>query len=125
MRLRYTLIPSVNERLSGNGRTIREGLAFLNLDREVLRIFSLDRFGEVVLRGAVCIVVDEACVDQVNNLAATGFVGVGRDERVLRFGAVCYNNTATGLTLGRVRAAVTGTAGAGGQRKCRHRKGGD
>ena len=61
--------------------------AVCDLDRVVLCVFGLDRLRDLV-DGSVGVVVDEPGEDVVDDLSATHLVGVRRDQRVLRLGAV-------------------------------------
>src|SRR5690606_12300293 len=72
------------------------------------------------VRCTLAVVVDESREDRVKDLAATGLVGVGRDQRVLRFAAVRGDDTAGVVAL--VAPITSGAAsehqGARGDDRC-------
>ena len=92
-RFRCTLLPCVNEVVCFDLGAVGELLSFLQLDGPHARIFvRLDGFGHFHMGCAGCIVVNEACEDGVEDPAATGFVGVCRNQRVLWLRAVDRND---------------------------------
>jgi hypothetical protein len=90
-----------------------EGAAGLDRDRVVLRVVRLDRLGEVGLCRALGVVVVETGEDLVEDLAAAHLVGVGRDQRVLRLGAVGEDDR--GGVSGRISPTVVVRAAAAGE----------
>ena len=107
------VVPGVDERIRRDGLVIGERQVGLDLDGVGLRVFGLDRLGDVVDRGAVGLVVDESGEDVVEDLAATGLVGVGGDQGILGLGAVRGDDAAGAAPGG---AGVS--RGASGQHQC-------
>src|SRR5690606_31385305 len=67
---------------------VRERLARLDLDGPGLEVVGLDRLRGVERPSAVRFVVDQAGEDVVEDQTTVDFVGVGRDQRVLRLAPV-------------------------------------
>lgn len=84
----YVVVPCVDKALSGNWGAIGEGLAVFDGDAVGLVTFEFDGLCNIVDRGAVDVVVDQAGEDAVDDATATYFVGVAWDERVLWLSAV-------------------------------------
>ena len=76
-------------------------------------LIGFDLFGHLIVDGTLGVVVDEAREDEVEDLAAAGLVGVGRDERVLGLGAVRRDDCVRGAFAG--GRGIGGAARAGGQ----------
>ncbi|WP_330216817.1 hypothetical protein [Leifsonia xyli] len=91
--------------------------AALQLDREVLRVLGRDRLGDVVVRGALGVVVGEAGEELVHDETAAGLVRVAGDEAALRLGAPGADDAGTAATVRiRGRSAAGEGQSAGGHR---------
>jgi len=104
--------PGLGEGLSGHRSAVGELPARLDLDGVLGGVIVRgDGLGHFVGSLAVLVEGDQTGEQQVDRLAAAGFVGVARDQRVLRFGVVRSDDVgASGVTGGSV--AVGAAAGA-------------
>ena len=102
----HGVVPRVDEVLGGDRGTVGEG-GLLELDGELrVVVVRLDGLSQLVVCLAVAVVVHEAGVEGLDNASAADLVGVGRDERVLRLGAVDDDDPVAGAGCG-IRVATT------------------
>ena len=105
--------PGLGEGLGGHRGAVGELPAGLDLDGVLGGVIVRgDGLGHFVGSLAILVEGDQTGEQQVTRLAATGLVGVARDQRVLRFGVVRSDDVgASGVTGG----SVTVGAAAGAQ----------
>ena len=100
------VIPGVDERVRGDRRAVAERPAGFERDPVIDVVGGLDRLGHLQRRCALGVIRHQAGEQPVDDPAAVGVVGIGRDQRILRLARIDDHHIGTDGRAPRSRSAT-------------------